>query len=69
MGTETTRRMVITAVTAGMSQSEAARTYRGSQSGVSRLMARYQREGPAAFTPRSGRPPHQSEPDSEQIIT
>jgi transposase InsO family protein len=51
-----TRRLVITAVLAGMSQSEAARTYGVSQGWISRLMARYGREGEAAFEPRSRRP-------------
>ena len=50
------RRLVITAVLAGSSQSEVARTYNVSQGWVSRLMARYREEGEAAFEPRSRRP-------------
>jgi transposase InsO family protein len=50
------RRLVITAVLAGSSQSEVARTYGVSQSWISRLMARYAAEGEAAFEPRSRRP-------------
>ncbi len=51
-----TRRLVITAVLAGSSQSEVARTYGVSQSWISRLMTRYAAEGEAAFQPRSRRP-------------
>lgn len=47
------RRLVITAVLAGRSQSEVARTYGVAQGWISRLMARYRREGAAAFEPRS----------------
>lgn len=50
------RRLVITAVLAGSSQSEAARAYGVSQGWISRLMARYEAEGEAAFEPRSRRP-------------
>jgi transposase InsO family protein len=50
------RRLVITAVLAGSSQSEVARTYGVSQSWISRLMARYAAEGEAAFEPQSRRP-------------
>lgn len=50
------RRLVITAVLAGTSQSEVARTYGVSQGWISRLMARYRAEGEAAFEPRSRRP-------------
>ena len=50
------RRLVITAVLAGSSQSEVARTYGVSQSWISRLMTRYAVEGEAAFEPRSRRP-------------
>jgi transposase InsO family protein len=50
-------RLVITAViTEGRSQGEAARAYGVSQGWVSRLVARYQAEGEAAFEPRSRRP-------------
>ena len=51
-----TRRLVITAVLAGQSQSEVARTYGVSQGWISRLMARYRREGEAAFEPLSRAP-------------
>ncbi len=52
------RRLVITAVLAGTSQSEVARTYNVSQGWISRLMARYrdEGEGEAAFEPRSRAP-------------
>src|SRR5699024_6801178 len=49
-------RLVITAVLAGTSQSEVARTYGLSQGWISRLMARYRAEGQAAFEPRSRAP-------------
>lgn len=50
------RRLVITAVLAGQSQSEVARTYGVSQGWISRLMARYRDEGEIAFEPRSRAP-------------
>ncbi len=50
------RRLVITAVLAGTSQSEVARTYQVSQGWISRLRARYAIDGEAAFEPRSRRP-------------
>jgi transposase InsO family protein len=50
------RRLVITAVLAGTSQSEVARTYGVSQGWISRLMARYRVEGQSAFEPRSRAP-------------
>lgn len=50
------RRLVITAVLAGQSQSEVGRTYGVSQGWISRLMARYRAEGEAAFEPRSRAP-------------
>jgi transposase InsO family protein len=50
------RRLVITAVLAGSSQSEVARTYDVSQGWISRLMARYRAEGEAAYQPRSKAP-------------
>lgn len=50
------RRLVITAVLSGASQSEVARTYGVSQGWISKLMARYRAEGDAAFEPRSRRP-------------
>jgi transposase InsO family protein len=50
-------RLVITAVIVeGRSQQEVARAYSLSQSWVSRLVARFRREGEAAFAPRSRRP-------------
>jgi transposase InsO family protein/transposase-like protein len=50
------RRLVITAVLTGDTQSEVARRYGVSQGWVSRLMARHRLEGEAAFEPRSRRP-------------
>lgn len=50
------RRLVITAVLSGRSQSEVARAYGVSQGWVSRLMARHRVEGEAAFEPRSRAP-------------
>ena len=51
-------RLVITAVTVeGRSKSEVARDYGVSRVWVQKLVRRYQREGPAAFEPRSRRPP------------
>jgi transposase len=50
------RRLVITAVLAGQSQSQVARTYGVSQGWISRLMARYRLEGQAAFQARSRAP-------------
>jgi transposase InsO family protein len=50
-------RLVITAVVSeGRTQGEVARQYGVSQGWVSRLVARYQAEGEAAFEPRSRRP-------------
>jgi transposase InsO family protein len=50
-------RLVITAVTVEQrSKSEVARDYRVSRVWVQKLVHRYQREGPAAFEPRSRRP-------------
>lgn len=51
-----TRRLVITAVLSGRSQSDVARDYAVSQGWVSRLLARYHQDGEAAFEPRSRRP-------------
>ena len=50
------RRLVITAVLNGATQSEAARLYGASQGWISRLMARHALEGEAVFEPRSRRP-------------
>src|SRR5258708_27312380 len=50
-------RLVITAVAVeGRSQSAVAREYGVSQGWISRRVARYHREGEAAFEPRSRRP-------------
>ncbi len=49
------RRLVITAVLAGGTQSEVAEKYDVSQPWVSRLMARHRAEGEAAFEPHSRR--------------
>ena len=50
-------KLIITAVTVqGLSQAQAARQYEVSPGWVSRLVARYRVEGPAAFEPRSRRP-------------
>jgi transposase InsO family protein len=65
------RRLVITAVLAGSSQSEVARTYGVSQSWISRLMARYAVEGEAAFEPRSRRPhtsPNATTPATTELV-
>jgi transposase InsO family protein len=50
------RRLVVTAVLAGQSQSEVARSYGVSQGWISRLMARYRLEDEAAFEPLSRAP-------------
>ncbi|GAC1569147.1 MAG: hypothetical protein NVS3B21_36650 [Acidimicrobiales bacterium] len=47
------RRLVVTAVLTGQSQSDVARTYGVSQGWISKLMARYRLEGEAAFEPLS----------------
>ncbi|MCU1594049.1 MAG: transposase [Frankiales bacterium] len=47
------RRLVITTVLTGKSQSEVARTYGVSQGWISKLMSRYRLEGETAFRPRS----------------
>jgi transposase len=62
------RRLVITAVLSGSSQSEVARTYGVSQSWISRLMARYAADGEAAFQPRSRRP-HSSPRATDPVTT
>ena len=65
------RRLVITAVLAGQSQSEVARTYGVSQGWISRLMARYRDEGEAAFEPRSRAPktnPGATAPESVELV-
>ena len=50
------RRLVITAVLAGQSQTQVAATYGVSQGWISKLMARYRLEGQAAFEPLSRAP-------------
>ena len=65
------RRLVITAVLNGQSQSEVARAYGVSQGWISRLMARYRAEGEAAFEPRSRRPnrsPQATPPATIELI-
>ena len=65
------RRLVITAVLAGESQSEVARRYGVSQPWISRLMARHRREGEAAFEPRSRRPrtsPNAIPPQTVELV-
>ena len=56
MSNSSKRRLVITAVLAGSSQSEVARTYGVSQGWISRLMKLYEGEGEEAFEPRSRAP-------------
>jgi transposase len=65
------RRLVITAVLSGRSQSEVARAYGGSQGWISRLLARYAVEGDAAFEPRSRRPkssPRATPPETVELV-
>jgi transposase InsO family protein len=65
------RRLVITAVLAGATQSEVAARYGVSQGWISKLMARYQAEGDAAFEPRSRRPhstPRATAPETVELI-
>jgi transposase InsO family protein len=65
------RRLVITAVLAGRSQSEVARTYGVSQGWVSRLMARHRAEGEAAFEPLSRAPkssPGSTPPQAVELV-
>jgi transposase InsO family protein len=56
MSNSSKRRLVITAVLTGSSQSEVARTYGVSQGWISRLMKLYAAEGEEAFEPRSRAP-------------
>jgi transposase InsO family protein len=64
--------LIITAVTLeGRTKSEVARDYGVSRYWVQQLVSRYQREGPAAFQPRSRRPhhsPHAVSADTEDVI-
>lgn len=65
------RRLVITAVLAGASQSEVARTYHVSQGWISRLMARYAVDGEAVFEPLSRRPrtsPAAITPETVEVV-
>ncbi len=65
------RRLVITAVLAGRSQSEVARTYGVSQGWISKLMARYLLEGEAAFELLSRAPassPGATPPQSVELV-
>jgi transposase len=62
-------RLVITAVVVeGRSQAETARAYRVSQGWVSKLVARYRAEGPAAFEPKSRRPNRSPTATAAQVI-
>jgi transposase InsO family protein len=65
------RRLVITAVLAGQSQSEVARVYGVSQGWISRLLARYRVEGEAAFEPLSRAPktsPGATRPEIVEVV-
>lgn len=50
------RRLVITAVLAGATQADTARTYGVSQGWISRLVAEHRAHGETAYRPRSRRP-------------
>lgn len=64
--------LIITAVVVeGRSKTEVARDYGVSRYWVQQLVSRYEREGPAAFQPRSRRPhasPQAVDPDTEDAI-
>jgi transposase InsO family protein len=65
------RRLVITAVLAGQSQPEVARTYGVSQGWISKLMARHRAEGDAAFEPLSRAPrsnPRATPPQTVELV-
>ena len=65
------RRLVITAVLAGQSQSEVARAYGVTQGWISKLMARYRSEGEGAFEPRSRAPktsPAATPPEQVELV-
>jgi transposase InsO family protein len=71
MSNSSKRRLVITAVLAGSSQSEVARTYGVSQGWISRLMKLYEAEGEQAFEPRSRAPknsPTATPPDTVELV-
>jgi transposase InsO family protein len=62
-------RVVITAVAqGGMTQAEAAETYKVSKSWVCKLLARYRAEGEAAFEPRSRRPKSSPTAISAEVV-
>src|SRR5262245_45260940 len=50
------QQMILSVVLEGRTQADVARSYQVSEATVSRLVARYRREGDAAFEPRSRRP-------------
>lgn len=65
------RRLVITAVLAGQSQSEVARTYGVSQGWISRVMVLYRVEGEVAFEPLSRAPlssPRATPPQTVELV-
>ena len=62
------RRLVITAVLSGQSQSEVARRYGVSQGWVSKLMARYRVEGEVAFVARSRRPASSPNATATEVV-
>jgi transposase InsO family protein len=65
------RRLVITAVLTGQSQSEVARSYGVSQGWISKLMARYEIDGEAAFEPLSRAPrssPGATPPETVELV-
>ena len=65
------RRLVITAVLTGQSQSEVARTYGVSQGWISKLMARHRLEGEAAYEPLSRAPassPGATPPETVELV-
>ncbi len=65
------RRLVITAVLTGQSQSQVAATYGVSQGWISKLMGRYRLEGEAAFEPLSRAPassPAATPPETVELV-
>lgn len=65
------RRLVITAVLAGQSQSEVARTYGVAQGWISRILARYRVEAEVAFEPRLRAPqssPGATPPQTVELV-
>lgn len=62
-------RLIITAVVfEGRGQGEVARAYGVSKGWVSKLVARYRREGEDAFVPRSRRPKHRPGAATEEVV-